>query len=335
MKRLLIASIAFCFMACQSTDISNENIRSQPDLANTTHARSEVLNTSSQYPRELTASERSYLSQHFPSLNLNLVKVTAESSSQYNCIAYSMGLTNTWINPEADLSNLMLQYYYAHICYGAPYNYIDCNLLASDADVDAWGTSYTSMCHASKNYNGILWESKLGEYLRITHERQGFNGSLYGYVQMSFNKTTYNWGYPWDEPDNYTTDKVQSAPLSETEKAIIKQRADRISAKTAKRFYELLEQWENAIHTDVRMRLSSSTMTYKELPEYKALRDMGKEILPLVAKELMNREKFPLLVLYDDLQDDTTRVIKYSANDKMRYEGEQNRAIRTIRKYIQ
>ena len=117
MKRLLIASITFCSMACQSTDISNENIRSQPDLANTTHARSEVLNTSSQYPRELTASERSYLSQHFPSLNLNLVKVTAESSSQYNCIAYSMGLTNTWINPDADLSNLMLQYYYAHILY--------------------------------------------------------------------------------------------------------------------------------------------------------------------------------------------------------------------------
>lgn len=83
------------------------------------------------------------------------------------------------------------------------------------------------------------------------------------------------------------------------------------------------------------MRLSPSTMTYKELPEYKALRDIGKEILPLVAKELMNREKFPLLVLYDDLQDDTTRVIKYSASDKMRYEGEQNRAIRTIRKYIQ
>ena len=48
----------------------------------------------------------------------------------------------------------------------------------------------------------------------------------------------------------------------------------------------------------------------------------------------MNPEKFPLLVLYDDLQDDATRVIKYSAKDKMRFEGEQNRAIRTIRKYI-
>lgn len=129
--------------------------------------------------------------------------------------------------------------------------------------------------------------------------------------------------------------ELNSAPLSEEEMAIVKFRADRISAKTARRFYELLEQWENAIHTDMRMMLSSSTMSYKELPEYKALRDMGKEILPLVAKELTNREKFPLLVLYDDLQDDTARIIKYSVNDKMRYEGEQNRAIRTIRKYIQ
>lgn len=129
--------------------------------------------------------------------------------------------------------------------------------------------------------------------------------------------------------------ELNSPPLTEEEMAIVKHRADGVSSKTARRFSELRQQWENAIHTDVRMRLSSSTMTYKELPEYKALRDMGKEILPLVAKELMNREKFPLLVLYDDLQDDTTRVIKYSANDKMRYEGEQNRAIRTIRKYIQ
>lgn len=159
MKRILIASIVFWFMACHSADISNENICPQQELTNPTLASSEVLKTSSQYPRELTASERSYLSQHFPSLNLNLVKVTAEPSPQYNCIAYPMGLTNTWINPEPDLSNLMLQYYYAHILYGDPYNYLDCNLLAYRADVDTWGTSFTGMAHASKNYNGILWKS--------------------------------------------------------------------------------------------------------------------------------------------------------------------------------
>lgn len=98
--------------------------------------------------------------------------------------------------------------------------------------------------------------------MRITHERQGLNGSLYAYVQMSFGKTTYNWGYPWVEPDNYTTDNVQSVPLSEKEKGIVKHRADRVSAKTAKRFYELLQLWENAIRTNMRMMLSSSTMTY-------------------------------------------------------------------------
>ena len=185
-----------------------------------------------------------------------------------------------------------------------------------------------------RNYNGTLWDSKLGQYLRITHDRQGLNGSLYGYVQMSFDKTTYNWGEPWGEPSNYTIGNIPSTPLSEKEKNIVQHKAEKVSPKTTKRFYELLQQWENAIHTDTRMMLSSSTKTYRELPEYTALRNMGKEILPLVVKELMNPEKFPLLVLYDDLQDDATCVIKYSAKDKMRFEGEQNRAIRTIRKYI-
>ena len=71
-----------------------------------------------------------------------------------------------------------------------------------------------------RNYNGTLWESKLGQYLRITHDRQGLNGSLYGYVQMSFDKTTYNWGEPWGEPSNYTIGNIPSTPLSEKEKTL-------------------------------------------------------------------------------------------------------------------
>mgnify|MGYP000143350884 CR=1 FL=1 len=117
---------------------------------------------------------------------LGNISVTGEATGTYNCIAYSMGITNKWIDPESFYNDFIEQYKNAKTLYGSSCNYEQTSTEGSNATVDGWGTSSIDMTHGSVVYSSGTWESKLGRYLRITHKRSELSGTLYGRILVSF-----------------------------------------------------------------------------------------------------------------------------------------------------
>lgn len=138
-------------------------------------------------PRVPTAGEFAQMQGLFPGLTQANVLITAEPTSVYNCIAFSLLITNAWINPPQPLAPFQAYYNtrgHATLATGS-----------GAAQIDGWATpvsgpSIATMTHGSRvTTNGSMpgrWESKLGQWFRITHGRAELTGNTYGRVVTSF-----------------------------------------------------------------------------------------------------------------------------------------------------
>lgn len=138
-------------------------------------------------PRRPTSAEWQKLVGVFPKLTKDNVWITGEPTSVYNCIAFSLGITNKWINPPQPLSAFQELY------QDPPYNHPVVVTGGATAGIDGWATpaigpEIKSMTHGSKKstVKTGLWESKLGKSFRITHGRNELVSSVYGRVVTSF-----------------------------------------------------------------------------------------------------------------------------------------------------
>jgi len=128
-------------------------------------------------PRRPDPSEWTALSQAFPNLVQNDVWITDMPTNAYNCIAWALGYTDRWINPPADLGD------FEKLFLASP---LYTNVLpAEDSRASADGYRLSAMTHASR-FHGGSWTSKLGASFRITHNRKGVTGALYGQIVVSF-----------------------------------------------------------------------------------------------------------------------------------------------------
>lgn len=98
------------------------------------------------------------------------------------------------------------------------------------------------------------------------------------------------------------------------------------SVKT--QFSFLLYKWNYAIAHNHKTLLSSNTYSYAELSEFHALKSMGSQVIPLIIERLMEPSNFHLLVLYEAVQKDCSKIVKDHIG------GEQNRAIRCVKKWL-
>ena len=133
------------------------------------------------YPRQPTQQEWDFLSQAFPNLTRNSVLVTDGATPVYNCIAWALGYTDRWINPPNPIHN-----FNALFLSASPRGYThQLPALDGSATCDGFGNSDLDMKHASRK-DSNTWSSKLGPNIRITHNRQGLNGALYGEILVSY-----------------------------------------------------------------------------------------------------------------------------------------------------
>jgi hypothetical protein len=108
----------------------------------------------------------------FPQLTKEHVWITDECTDTYNCIAWSLGYTDRWINPTSP-SAILSDDYQDEGCTAVPY-------ADPDAYIDAWyqfdaAQSIDEGTHGSTKYVGEksnaelagLWESKLGSSFRL------------------------------------------------------------------------------------------------------------------------------------------------------------------------
>jgi len=123
----------------------------------------------------------------------------------------------------------------------------------------------------------------------------------------------------------------QDVDLTSSEIKVIEGLSARVEASVRSAFEISFKAWKDKWFTGPAL-FSSDTNSNKLLPEYNILRTMGDSILPLIVRELANPENFPLLVLYDDI---APKDFLVDANaPEFALDGEQARAIRTIKKYL-
>jgi hypothetical protein len=110
-------------------------------------------------------------------MNVAAVVVTDEPTGRYNCLAWTLGITSSWIWPWTTLSVAKAEFDLLYQSYGfTP---------ASSGPIAVFGLSLIEMTHGSISgiRHGPRWESKCGTWLRIQHglsEMEG--GNFYGNV---------------------------------------------------------------------------------------------------------------------------------------------------------
>ena len=123
--------------------------------------------------------------------------------------------------------------------------------------------------------------------------------------------------------------------LTMTDNEKIKKLASKVPDSIRSRFSILVDKWNFAIDHNPKTRYSASTYSYAGLPEFNSLKSMGEQIIPLIMERLINPSDFYLLVLYEAVQNDSNQKITYKNGDFHILEGEQNRAIRCVKKWLE
>lgn len=116
--------------------------------------------------------------------------------------------------------------------------------------------------------------------------------------------------------------------LTMEERRRVREIAAQVPDSVKTQFSFLLYKWNYAIAHSHKTLLSSNTYSYTELPEFHALKSMGSQVIPLIIERLIEPSNFHLLVLYEAVQKDCSKIVKDHIG------GEQNRAIRCVKKWL-
>jgi len=308
------------------------------------------FNISTALPRKPTTSEMSGLQATFPNITPSSVLVFGEANPGYNCIAWSLGISYTWVNPPSPLSVFQVLYNQAansvhsagapRLSWQANSNWKTQPAVFPSATIDGWGTSTTAMTHGSRlmqsaDFPAAVWTSKLGQSLLITHNRQAFSGAtIYGNILTSFSRAA-------PLPPTLVADLKERHDqimaeefFTEDHRNALDEAVDKIDDSKKAQFEALYAKWLAAI--DEKLAFSSDTRDGARLPEFAALVALGDGILPLVVEKLCESPltEFRLAVLYDALQPEPALRIQYGADDPNQFEGEPARALRSAKLWL-
>jgi hypothetical protein len=269
-------------------------------------------------PRKLTAAEKVIFLNAFPLLDVDFTIVTGEPTTDYNCISWTVGVTNYWHWPGSTLANF--DSFYAQ--FGLQRK--------TKGHVAAWGLSESGMTHGciSGPTHGPCWESKCGSLARIQHCLNELNGPSYGHV-IAY----YAWKIKVIPLPKYLVEYMKLKRVFTKEeinriKALIKEIPREKAADFEKRFSAWKKIWHTGSHA-----FSSDPYTRTKTTEYRELAGLGKDILPLLASKLMDENNFLALPAFEELADKKL-IIRIDATDEKVLEGEQGRAFRTIKNWI-
>ncbi|ROT20951.1 hypothetical protein EEL51_05405 [Muribaculaceae bacterium Isolate-110 (HZI)] len=130
----------------------------------------------------------------------------------------------------------------------------------------------------------------------------------------------------------YSGNLQESEILTSSEQEFITMNARKVQSDIRDKFERLHEEWYNASRNNPHILLSSSIYTRMELPQFKEILDMGREIIPLILEKMMDRKYFFSLTIYEALMEKQSLPvnIKETAND-----SEQDRAQNLVREWIE
>ena len=273
--------------------------------------------------RRLTNAEKQRFRGYFPSLDVNAVVVTAAASRVYNCLSWTVGVTNRWLWPGGSLADFDTFYRGFGLTR------------SGDGPIAAWGHSVTNMTHGSISGlgHGPRWESKCGADLRIQHGLNELAGSSYGRIIAFYRRSRLlaaTHRLEFTEVMNAKTPK--SYLTAQQQKALKAQRAE-VPAELREKYERAFRAWRDAWFRGGLM-VNSNPHSRAIGREFDDLIALGPSILPLVIESLAEPENFFALQLYDALQSDEKLLIQFAPDDERLVEGEQGRALRVVQTWF-
>ena len=271
--------------------------------------------------RKLTAAEKPVFLSSFPLLDVDFTIVTDEPTGVYNCISWTVGVTNYWHWPGSTLAN-----------FDTFYNQFGL-IRATKGNVAAWGFSNSGMTHGciSGPTHGPCWESKCGSLARIQHCLNELNGPAYGHV-IAYYKPKRIF-YPPVIIKYFKRLMKEKRGFTKEETALIRSLISKVPKEKVQEFNRRFTAWKKTWHSGA-MAFSSNPYSRTEVPEYKKLLALGNSILPLLAEKLMDEKNFLALPAYEALQKNKKLITKIDAGDIKILAGEQGRVYETLKNYL-
>lgn len=273
--------------------------------------------------RPMTPVEKQRFRHSFPNLDVNKAVVTGEISHVYNCISWTVGVTNRWLWRGDSLTGFDVFYR----GFGL--------IRASDGPVAAWGRSTSAMTHGSISGpgHGSRWESKCGPDLRIQHGLNELVGGSYGRVVAFYRKSRPLGAAFAPLLEEMMQEKLSKSYLTATQKKILRDQRSAVPSEVQTAFDAAFTAWQGTWFRGG-LAFDSNPNTRAVGKEFDALIALGPRILPLVVEALADPENFLALQLYDAIQPDEKLVVHFESEDERILEGEQGRARRVVQAWF-
>ena len=273
-------------------------------------------------PRSLTPQEKQEAKQVWPRLDVEAVVVTDEKTRNYNCLAWTFGITTSWVWPWGSRNATKTEFDVLYRSKGfTP---------AGAGEIAAFGLNLGSMTHGSISGpgHGPRWESKCGAWLRIQHglgELEG--GALYGnalgfYTHSASAGPTIASGRT----------ALKAMKLEEVEIDAIQQAVRAVPEETRTRFTAAYRAWvETWDHPLV--IVSSNPSDRAQSTQFLDLVSLGPQILPLLIERLATSDEFFALQALDRLLP-TSHIVALELEDPRVLGGEQERALLSVKRWV-
>jgi hypothetical protein len=271
----------------------------------------------------MTPAEKKRFRGYFPSLNVDTTVVTGEVSRVYNCISWTVDVTDRWLWPGSDISNFDTFY--------QGFGFVRAN----DGPIAAWGHATTRMTHGSVSgpSHGPRWESKCGPDLRIQHGLDELAGSTYGRVITFYRRNLLIAPVSSTVLEQVMKEKTSKSYLSAEQKKVLQTQLRAIPRELRTTFEDAFRGWKETWFRGG-LAISSDPHTRAVGPEFDALIALGPAILPLVISVLAEPENFFALQLYDAIQANERLLVQFEPGDERILEGEQGRARRVVQAWF-
>jgi hypothetical protein len=267
----------------------------------------------------MTAAEKTRFKGYFPALDVNKAVVTDNASHVYNCISWTVGVTNRWLWPGSTLASFDTFY--------RGFGFVR----AGDGPIASWGHSTINMTHGSVSgpTHGPRWESKCGADLRIQHGLNELVGSSYGRVVAFYRRVRSLSAANELLAEEIVKEKLAKSYMTAAQRKVIAEEREQIDSESRSAYDSAFAAWK-ATWFEGGLAINSNPHTRAVGKEYDALIAMGPGIIPLVVESLADPENFIALQLYDAIQPNDRLLVQYELDDERILEGEQGRARRVV-----
>jgi hypothetical protein len=273
--------------------------------------------------RPMTPAEKQRFHGYFSNLNADAVVVTGEVDRAYNCISWTVGVTNRWLWPGSTIRQFDTFY--------RGFGFIR----AGNGPIAAWGQSTSNMTHGSISGpgHGLRWESKCGSDLRIEHALNELVGASYGRV-LAFYAHSLALAAPAARLIAEEPREIDSVfPMNAEHNEALRKATAEVSREVRETFKEAFAAWKRSWF-EGGLAISSDPHSRAVGREFDTLVALGPSILPLVVEALAEPDNFIALQLYDAIQPDQKLVVQFEPDDQRILEGEQGRARHVVQHWL-